>query len=181
MSDVNPYTVALTNCLENLDKSFKEAAEDPSTVQFLTNMVQGRMLDHLVERIAKHYQLDDLAFEKELVTILVEVFSDELFARFREKVENNPLLVFQIAKRINEAENKEEGNISDTHCDRINRLYLAILCHHLEYNHIDDVINTINSHPKIQQLIFSAIFKKYLTWVLSSMPSSIPKPKAVPS
>lgn len=166
MSDVNPYTVALTNCLENLNKPFEEAAKDHSTVQFLTNMVQGRMLDHLVARIAKYYQIDDLAFERELITILVEVFSDELFARFRSKVEEKPLLVFQIAKRIGDVEiNRDESPLSFE--ERTNRLYLAILYHHLEYNQIDDVIRTLNSDSKIQSLISSTLLRNYILWFLS--------------
>ncbi len=169
MRNLNPYTLALQNCLENLNKSFEEAAKDNSTVQFLTNMVQGRMLDHLVHRIAKYYQIEDPAFEKELTTNLVEAFSDELFARFRQKIENNPLLVFQIAKRIGIVENTKGTENTTSVEERVNRLYLAILCNYLEYDHIDDLITKLNSNPQIQQLISSALLKKCLVWLCSSM------------
>lgn len=158
MSKVNPYTVALTNCLENLNKSFDEASKDRSTVQFLTNMVQGRMLDHLIKRIAKYYHIKDPDFEKELTTILVEVFSSNLFTRFRQKVDENPLLVFKIAKRIGDVETKSYENPAIQE-ERTNRLYLGILYNHLEYNHVEDVIQTLNSDPQIQKLIASKLAK----------------------
>lgn len=166
MANLNPYTAAMSNCLETLNQPFEVAAKNCSIVQFLTNMVQGRMLDHLVHRIGKYYQIDDAYFEKELITILVEVFSDELFARFRQKVEDNPALVFQIAKRIHDVENNQQ--FQETPCEkRSNRLYLTILRQYLEYNHIDEVIETLNSNPQIQQLIFGALIKKYLVWLLT--------------
>ena len=167
MLKVNPYTTAICNCLENLNKPFEEAAQDCSTVQFLTNMVQGRMLDHLVCGIAKYYQIEDSAFEKELATILIEVFSDGLFAKFRGKIEENPELIFQIAQRINQVENsKESKNELNEKCS--NRFYINILCHHLEINHLDEVIKTLNSNTQIQQLISSALIKKYLVWLIAS-------------
>ncbi|MBF0280545.1 MAG: hypothetical protein HQM13_22300 [SAR324 cluster bacterium] len=167
MSKVNPYTTAICNCLENLDKPFEEASKDCSTVQFLTNMVQGRMLDHLVCGIAKHYQIADSSFEKELATILIEVFSDGLFAKFRQKIEEKPELIFQIAQRIDHVENcKEPKNALNE--KRSNRFFINILCHHLEIDHMDELINTLNSNTKIQQLISSALIKKYLIWLIAS-------------
>jgi len=167
MSPVNPYTTAICHCLENLDKPFEEAAQDCSTVQFITNMVQGRMLDHLVCGIAKYYQIEDAAFKKELVTILVEVFSDELFAKFRRKIEENPELIFQIAQRIDDLENNKASQ-DEINEKRSNRFYINILCHHLEITHLDQVIHTLNSNTQIQQLISSALIKKYLVWLLAS-------------
>ncbi len=167
MSPVNPYTKAICNCLENLDKPLEEVAQDCSTFQFLTNMIQGRMLDHLVCAIAKYYRIEDSAFKKELVTILVEVFSDELFAKFRRKVEENPELIFQIAQRINDLENNKSSK-DGVNEKRSNRFYINILCHHLEITHMDQVINTLNSNAQIQQLISSALIKKYLIWLIAS-------------
>ena len=167
MSEINPYTAAMSNYLKNLNMPIEEAAQDCSTVHFLTNMVQGRMLDHLVSQIAKYYKIEDAAFEKELITILIEVFSDELFAKFRRKIEENPELVFQIAQRINEFENNKE--FKDASCEkRSNRLYINILCHHLEISHMEEVIETLNSNSQIQQLISSALIKKYLVWLIAS-------------
>ena len=170
MTELNPYTKAMCHCLEMLDQPFELAAENCATVHFLTNMVQGRMLDHLVHRVGKHYQIEDPSFEKELTTILIEVFSDELFARFRQKIDSNPALVFQIAQRIQEVESNRQ--FQETPCEkRSNRLYLTILRQYLEYNHIDEVIETLNSNANIQKLIGTALMKKYLIWLTLKMAS----------
>ncbi len=166
MTEINPYTRAMGTCLEKLNRPFGEAAQDCSIVQFLTNMVQGRMLDHLVHRISQYYRINDLDFEKELTIILVELFSDELFARFRRKVEEKPVLVFHIAQRIHDVENNQEFKEAPNE-RRSNRLYLNILRHYLQYQNIDEVIETLNSNFQIQQLIYSALLKKYLVWRLS--------------
>ena len=166
MTELNPYTRAMGTVLEKLNRPFGEAAQDGAIVQFLSNMVQGRMLDHLVHRISLYYQIDDSEFEKELTMILVEVFSDELFAQFRRKVEEKPVLVFHIAQRIHDLEKNLEfkGALNEK---RSNRLYLTILRQYLQYHHIDEVIETLNSNLQIQQLIYLALIKKYLLWRLT--------------
>lgn len=166
MTELNPYTRAMGTVLEKLNRSFGEAAQDGALVQFLSNMVQGRMLDHLVHRISLYYQIDDSQFEKELTMILVEVFSDELFSRFRRKVEEKPIIVFHIAQRIHDTEKNEEFN-EEHNEKRSNRLYLTILRQYLQYHHIDEVIETLNSNLQIQQLIYLASIKKYLLWRLT--------------
>lgn len=177
MSELNPYTEAMCHCLETLDQPFESAAKNCSTVQFLTNMVQGRMLDHLVHRIGKYYQIEDPSFKKELTTLLIEIFSEELFARFRQKVESNPCLVFQIAKRIQQVESNHQFQETPSE-KRSNRLYLTILRQYLEYNHIDEVIETLNSDANIQQIIVRALMKKYLTWLALKLTSPACAPLA---
>ncbi len=160
MPDPNPYSAAIAQCLKDIDTSCDNADPDPVIVQRLTIMIQGRMLDHLLGRIADYYQIDDPTFTKELASILVEVFSEELFARFRKKIEQQPTLVFEIAQRFLETEEKLVG-------ERYNRRFLAILCHYLEYEGIDHILMTLKSDSRIQKLVLSSLLKKNLNFRLN--------------
>ncbi|HBL56652.1 MAG TPA: hypothetical protein EYO46_06795 [Candidatus Lambdaproteobacteria bacterium] len=121
-------------------------------MQLLINMLQGRMLEHIKQRVSKYYKLEPEALNEEFSVSLIEVFA-EIFGLFRDKFEEMPWLVNKIASRIVEV---ETGNGSKTE-RRINQLYLSIFCKYFEYKNIEKIISTLQTDPRIQRAIITAI------------------------
>ena len=153
MSNVSPYTRVIEECLHSLsdDKADGCACDTKQVMQLLINMLQGRMLEHIKERVSNYYKIEKDALSEEFSVCLIEVFA-EIFSLFRNKFEEMPWLVNDIAKRIVEAETK---NGSKTERG-INQLYLSIFCKYFEYKNIEKIISTLQSDPRIQHAIISA-------------------------
>jgi len=64
-----------------------------------------------------------------------------------------PSLVNKIASRIVEVETVNGSNTEK----RINQLYLSIFCKFFEYKNIEKIISTLQTDPRIQRAIISAI------------------------
>jgi len=164
MSNISPYTLVISDCLNSISKESSQSnLEKNQKMQLLINMLQGRMLEHIKQRVSKYYNIEPNDLTEEFSVSLIEVFA-EIFSLFRLKFEEMPSLVNKIAKRIVEVETREETKTES----RINKLYLSIFCKYFEYKNIEKIISTLQTDNRIQQAIFNAIptssnfKKKYL-------------------
>ena len=153
MSNVSPYTRVIEECLHSLsdDKADGCACDTSQVMQLLINMLQGRMLEHIKERVSSYYKIEQNALNEEFSVCLIEVFA-EIFGLFRNKFEEMPWLVNEIARRIVEAE-KRNGSKTER---SINQLFLSIFCKYFEYKNIEKIISTLQSDTRIQSAIISA-------------------------
>ena len=153
MSNVSPYTRVIEECLHSLSENKLGGCtcDTKQVMQLLINMLQGRMLEHIKERVSNYYKIEKDSLSEEFSICLIEVFA-EIFGLFRNKFEEMPWLVNEIAKRIVEAETR---NGSKTERG-INQLYLSIFCKYFEYKNIEKIISTLQSDPRIQRAIVSA-------------------------
>ncbi|MDP6432084.1 MAG: hypothetical protein QGI65_07305 [SAR324 cluster bacterium] len=154
MSNVSPYTRVIAECLHSLsdDKPDDCVCDTKQVMQLLINMLQGRMLEHIKERVSSYYKIEQDALNEEFSVCLIEVFA-EIFGLFRNKFEEMPWLVNEIAKRIVEAETRNGSKTERS----INQLYLSIFCKYFEYKNIEKIISTLQTDPRIQRTIISAI------------------------
>ena len=60
MSNVSPYTRVIEECLHSLseDKADGCACDTNQVMQLLINMLQGRMLEHIKERVSSYYKIE---------------------------------------------------------------------------------------------------------------------------
>ena len=154
MSNISPYTLAIADCLESLAKADSDESNNnkKQMTQLLVNMLQGRMLEHIKQRVSNYYNIEPKALNEEFSVSLIEVFA-EIFGLFREKFEEMPSLVNKIASRIVEVETVNGSNTEK----RINQLYLSIFCKFFEFKNIEKIISTLQTDPRIQRAIISAI------------------------
>ena len=153
MSNVSPYTRVIAECLHSLsdEKPDRCGCDTKQVMQLLINMLQGRMLEHIKERVSSYYKIEQDALNEEFSVCLIEVFA-EIFGLFRNKFEEMPWLVNDIARRIVEAE-KRNGSKTER---SINQLFLSIFCIYFEYKNIEKIISTLQSDARIQRAIISA-------------------------
>ena len=109
------------------------------------------MLEHIKERVSNYYEIEQNALNEEFSVCLIEVFA-EIFGLFRNKFEEMPWLVNEIARRIVEAETRNGSKTERS----INQLFLSIFCKYFEYKNIEKIISTLQSDPRIQRAIISA-------------------------
>ena len=154
MSNISPYTLVIADCLESLAEagSDESSFDEKQAMQLLINMLQGRMLEHIKQRVSNYYNIEPEALNEEFSVSLIEVFA-EIFSLFRHKFEEMPWLVNKIASRIVEVETRNGSKTEK----RINQLYLSIFCKYFEYKNIEKIISTLQTDPRIQQAIISAI------------------------
>ena len=154
MSNISPYTIVISDCLNSLSKvSFDKPNHDEKQVmQLLVNMLQGRMLEHIKQRVSNYYNIEPDELNEEFSVSLIEVFA-EVFSLFRHKFEEMPTLVNKIASRIVEVETTDGSNSEK----RINQLYLSIFCKFFEYKNLEKIISTLQTDPRIQHAIISAL------------------------
>ena len=154
MSNISPYTRVIADCLESISdaKPGESDYEVRQATQLLINMLQGRMLEHIKQRVSSYYKIEPEALTEEFSVSLIEVFA-EIFGLFRNKFEEMPWLVKEIAKRIVEAETRNGSKTEK----RINQLYLSIFCKYFEYKNIEKIITTLQTDPRIQNAIFTAL------------------------
>lgn len=124
---------------------------DPMVTYALINLVQGRVLEYLAERIARLYRISDAATHERIERQLLSIFSEEFFALFRARVEDTPALVLHIARRIIEKEcESAECPCSQTSVDR---MYSAIFRKYFKYRHLGALLNIVASDARIQRTI----------------------------
>ncbi|MGA1598658.1 MAG: hypothetical protein ACO4AU_06375 [bacterium] len=153
MTEPSPYTRVMHECLSSLDSDLPDEIDAHCPVgHLLTNMLQGRMLEHLKHRVSEHYGFHPEDLSDEFSTALIEVFNHEIFEAFRKKIESQPWLIPYLARRIVDVELSATPHPEH----RINRLYLSIFCRYLEYRNLDQIIETLQQDPRIQQTILKA-------------------------
>ena len=154
MSNISPYTLVIADCLESLSKDSSNVSgyDEKQVMQLLVNMLQGRMLEHIKQRVSNYYNIEPDSLNEEFSVSLIEVFA-EIFGLFRHKFEEMPSLINKIASRIVEVETVNGSNSEK----RINQLYLSIFCKFFEYKNIEKIISTLQTDPRIQRAIISAI------------------------
>ena len=154
MTTISPYTRVIAECLDSLSEASSEESycNMKQEMQLLVNMLQGRMLEHIKQRVSSYYHIEPEALNEEFSVSLIEVFA-EIFSLFRNKFEEMPWLVNEIAKRIVEVESRN-GSKTERH---INQLYLSIFCKYFEYKNIEKIITTLQTDPRIQNAIYTAL------------------------
>ncbi len=154
MSNISPYTLVIADCLKSLDVADSDESnfDKKQAMELLINMLQGRMLEHIKQRVSNYYNIEPETLNEEFSVSLIEVFA-EIFDLFRHKFEEMPWLVNKIASRIVEVETRN-GSKSEK---RINQLYLSIFCKYFEYKNIEKIISTLQTDPRIQHAIINAI------------------------
>jgi len=129
----------------------EEEAIDPMVAYALINLVQGRVLEYLAERIARLYRISDAATHARIERQLLSIFSEEFFALFRTRVEDTPTLVLHIARRIIE----KECESADCPCSQtsVDRMYSAIFRKYFKYRHLGALLNIVAGDARIQRTI----------------------------
>ena len=154
MTNISPYTRVIADCLDALSEANSEESKCnlKQEMQLLVNMLQGRMLEHIKQRVCSYYNIEPGALNEEFSVSLIEVFA-EIFCLFRNKFEEMPWLVNEIAKRIVEVESRNGSNTER----QINQLYLSIFCKYFEYKNIEKIISTLQTDTRIQKAIFTVL------------------------
>ena len=157
---VSPYTLAMGRCLHKLNGG-AEGPLDRAVVHTLVNLVQGRMLEYLADRICRDYQIMDPPSRNEIIRVLLRIFSDEFFALFRAKVEQRPTLVIRLARRITRAELKT-GRVTSLFTLSSDRLYPAIFRKYFEYSNLGLLQHMVESDADIQKIILLHLLEERL-------------------
>lgn len=146
---LNPYTQAISNCLQQFEEGQGVPQLDDATSQFLANMIQGRFIHYLVKRLCDHYQITDSELRKQLIMVMMSILTDKFFSVFREKVTANKDIVYKIALRITRIELLDGGNIKKT-----DALYRWISRRYFEYQNFRIILKWINTNPEIEKIVF---------------------------
>lgn len=164
--DTSRYTIAMARCLGSAPPSDAEPT-DRAIVQTLINLVQGRMLEYLADRICREYDIQDPALRQHIVTVLLGIFSDEFFALFRSKIEFQPQIVVSIARRIIRKELQRpahwapQKSTSPTR-QPADRFYPALFRKYFEYRNLGILLELLESDAQIQKIILRNVMGKHL-------------------
>ena len=152
---ISRCTAAISRFIERLALPHQPSI-DPTTVYALINMVQGRVLEYLAERICRTYDVYDKDAAEKISVQLSSIFSDEFFALFRMKIDRMPNLVLHIARRIiaKECELGENGCCNTRHVDR---MYSAIFRKYFEYRHLGALLGIMSADARIQRTIVQSL------------------------
>ncbi len=59
MANISPYTIVISDCLNSVSKDSKGSnLDDAQKMQLMINMLQGRMLEHIKQRVSKYYNIE---------------------------------------------------------------------------------------------------------------------------
>jgi hypothetical protein len=157
------YTVAMAKCLGSL-RPERDTQPHRNVVQALVNLVQGRMLEYLADRICREYDIQDPILRQRIVTVLLVIFTDEFFALFRAKIDPQPGLVVQIARRIlrKELEPQAPHKFPSPFRQPADRLYPALFRKYFEYRDLGTLLELVESDAQIQKIILSNVLTKRL-------------------
>ena len=155
---LNPYTQAMKNCLEQYPDSDEIPDLDETNSQFLANMIQGRFLQYLVTRICIHFEIASKELEKQLSMTMMKLLSDKLFAVFREKVRRKPNIVYEVARKITKFELEHGSKVI-----RINSLFRDISRSYFEYQNLRTIMRWIFSNPEIEKTVFLSRIESKIT------------------
>lgn len=152
---LNPYTKAMLNCLQQFPEQEEPPELDDANSQFLTNMIQGRFLQYLANRICKKYSITDKNLEKQLSITLMQILSDKFFAVFREKVKETPEIVFTIAQKITSNEICCAENSA-----RIDAMFRSISKRYFKYQNLQLIMEWIDTNPEVERIVFISRIQK---------------------
>jgi hypothetical protein len=157
------YTVAMAKCLASV-RGAEDAPPHRTIVQALVNLVQGRMLEYLADRICREYDIQEPALRQRIVTVLLGIFSDEFFALFRSTIEFQPNLVVQIARRIirKEMQSEPPQKYPSPMRQPADRLYPALFRKYFEYRNLGILLELVESDAQIQKIILRNVLEKQL-------------------
>lgn len=156
------YTLAMAKCMGTLTPASPSKIEN-SVRHALVNLVQGRILEYLADRICREFQICDSQTQVRMVTVLLGIFSDEFFALFRSRIEQEPELLLHIARRIIRKEERLTHCPDDTSVQNSSdRLYPAIFRKFFEYRHLDVLLEMIESDAEIQKIILNRLLKRLI-------------------
>ena len=157
------YTIAMAKCLSAATEA-GDGTPNRTIVQALVNLVQGRMLEYLADRICREYDIQDDLQRQRIVTVLLGIFSDEFFALFRSKIEFQPELVVQIARRIvrKELEVHAPSRYPSPTRQPSDRLYPALFRKSFEYRDLGTLLELVESDAQIQKILLRNVLHKRL-------------------
>jgi hypothetical protein len=148
-SGTSRYTEAMAKCLGQL-----AGPPDRPTVHMLVNLVQGRMLEYLADRICREYDIRDEQSKFQMITALLGIFSDEFFALFRSKIDFTPALAVEIARRIVRKESHPTQLRGPSRTRQpADRLYPALFRKYFEYRNLGSLLEMVESDVEIQKII----------------------------
>ena len=149
------YTQAMAKCLDQTVPDVPPS--NRAVAHTLVNLVQGRMLEYLADRICRSYEIEDEHSKTQIVTALLNIFSDEFFAVFRARIDREPTLAAAIARRIIRKEaGAPGGHASD-------RLYPAIFRKYFEYHNLGDLQQMVESDAVIQKILLLAMLRRSIS------------------
>lgn len=116
----------LQNYLETLNASYTSYIEsrsemDPKSIQLFSNLIQGLLLEYIVQHLCYKYAITSKGSTKVLLDEIMLVLQDEFFSRFRLEIKKQPEILTGI---LNVASETSE----DAHpYNRLTHLFLLIL------------------------------------------------------
>jgi hypothetical protein len=148
---ISRYTQAMAKCLDQLPGS---GMPERATVHMLVNLVQGRMLEYIADRICREYEIQDEQSRFQMITALLGIFSDEFFALFRSKIEFKPALAINIARRIIRKESHPTPLTSQSAIRQpADRIFPAIFRKYFEYRNLGTLLEMVESDVEIQKIL----------------------------
>ncbi|MBU2512126.1 hypothetical protein KJ966_12365 [bacterium] len=155
VAQLNPYTKAMLNCLQQFEGCEGTPTLDDTNSQFLANMIQGRFLQYLANRICRNYDITGKDLEKRLTMSLTRILSDKFFAVFREKVKEKPEIVYILAKKITEHEISCRNDST-----RLDVFFRNISQKYFKYQNFKIIMRWIDTNPEIERIVFLSKVQK---------------------
>ena len=153
--NVNPYTKAIWNCLQQFPDSDEPPEMDEATGHFLANMIQGRFTQYLANRMCEFYQITEPELEKKLIMVLMNILSDKFFNVFREKVKARKEIVYLIARKIAKSEIKSTYSTL-----KKDALYRWISKKYFQYRNFRIILQWVNTNPEVEKIVFLSHIQK---------------------
>ena len=78
MANISPYTIAISDCLNSISKDATGSIlDDAQKMQLMINMLQGRMLEHIKQRVSKYYNIEPSDLNEEFSEITLNKYYSE--------------------------------------------------------------------------------------------------------
>ena len=154
---VSLYTRGLAECLQTLERSDLTSGRDEQTLKhLLCNLLQGRILEHLRQRLIEHFELDQNDSGERVSLLLIDVFKEEIFGTFRRRIEEQPELLTQIAQEIVATEIQSGQELPE----QTKQLYERILQKHLNYSDLGAILRILQADGRLENLILTSMLHK---------------------
>lgn len=160
---ISRYTAAMVKCLGSLSAR-ADLHPSRTIVHALINLVQGRMVEYLADRICREFGVRDEGARERIVTALLTIFRDEFFALFRTKIEFRPGLVVDLARHIIRKEVRQPPSSASATPLRLpsDRLFPAIFRKYFEYRNLGHLLEMVESDAEIQKIVLEALLRERL-------------------
>ncbi|MAH62523.1 MAG: hypothetical protein CMN54_03565 [SAR324 cluster bacterium] len=154
---VSLYTRGLAECLQTLERSDPTSGRDEQTLKhLLCNLLQGRILEHLRQRLIEHFELDQNDSGERVSLLLIDVFKEEIFGTFRRRIEEQPELLTQIAQEIVATEIQSGQELPE----QTKQLYERILQKYLNYSDLGAILRILQADGRLENLILTSMLHK---------------------